>query len=228
MPIVKQKRMIHAPGHGCASICRRGFSLIEMVVVLAILVVLMGSATILSGGSEKARRAATDQVTGMIEQARNAAMVSRSTVMLVIAEPGSLPTNEDRCVVGLLRVEGDWDPSGPGPVSGKLLGRWRPLETGVIFLGQTIGSLANPLDGPKLPIRYTTSRTVEADVRGLAFNARGRLVHPVGSAPGVIRLAEGGYPKGVPTPMRRGPDQRISDTWLKIGRVTGRAYEITP
>lgn len=201
----------------------------EMVVVMAILLILMGSAAMyLSGGSEKARRAATDQVTGMVEQARNTALVSRSTVMFVIAEPGALPTYEDKCVVGLLRVEGDWDPSSPETVSGDLLGRWRPLENGVIFMGGVIGSLANPMDAPKRSIQYATSRTIEAEVRGVAFNARGRLIYPVGSSPAVIRIAEGGYPRGVPTPMRRGSDQRISDTWLKIGRVTGRAYEVTP
>lgn len=200
-----------------------------MVVVMAILVILIGSAAMyLSGGPEKARRTATDQITGMIEQARNAAVASRSTVMLAIAEPGSLPTHEGRCVVGLLRVDDGWDPSGEEPVTGKLLGRWKPLETGVIFMGGEIVGLANPLDQPKMTIRYVTSRAFEAEVCGVAFNARGRLVYPVGASPASLRLAEGGYPRGVPTPVRRGPEQRISDTWLKIGRVTGRAYEVIP
>jgi prepilin-type N-terminal cleavage/methylation domain-containing protein len=229
MPDQKQKVTKHAMRYVRASFHRGGFSLVEMVVVMAILVILIGfAATHLSGGAEKARRAATDQVIGMIEQARNTALVSRSTVMLAIAEPGSLPANDDKCVVGLLRVEGDWDPMSLEPVSGTLLGRWKPLETGVIFMGGAMGSLTNPLDAPEVPIRYTTRRTIEAEVRGIIFNARGRLIHPVGPAPAVLRIAEGGYPRGVPTPMRRGADQRVSDTWLKIGRVTGRAYEVTP
>ena len=219
-------RTLHGGGHGCA---RAGFSLVEMVVVLAILVILLGStAMYMSGGTDKARRAATDQVAGMVEQARKTALVSRSQVMLAIAEPGSLPGHQDKCVLGLLRLEGDWDPKAPGPVAAELLGRWRPLETGVIFLGGDTGNLINPLDLPKLTIRYTTNRTIEAEVRALAFNARGRLIHPVGSAPGVLRIADGAYPGGVTTPKRQGADQRISDTWLKIGRVTGRAYEVTP
>jgi len=206
-----------------------GFTLVEMVVVIAIMVILLGiTAMYMSGGTEKARRAATDQVVGMVEQARNTALVSRSPVMLAIAEPGSLPTHQDKCVLGILRLEEDWDPQASGPVPAKLLGRWRPVETGVIFLDGEMVNLINPIDLPKLTIRYTTNRTIEADVQGVAFNARGRLIHPVGSAAGVLRLADGAYPGGVATPKRRGADQRISDTWLKIGRITGRAYEVVP
>ena len=218
-------RSLPGRSHGHA---HPGFSLVEIVVVLAILVILIGmTAMYMSGSGDKARRAATDQLVGMIEQARNMALVSRSQVMLAIAEPGSLPTHPDKCVLGLLRLEGDWDPQTPGPVPAKLLGRWRPVETGVIFLGGDLANLINPMDLPKMTIRYTTNRTIDAEVHGLAFNARGRLIHPVGSAPGVLRLADGAYPRGVATPKSRGADQRISDTWLKIGRVTGRAYEVT-
>lgn len=215
--------------HAVVSWCRKGFSLVEMVVVIAIVTILIGSASMaLSGGAGKARRVATDQVVGMIEQARSRAMVSRSTVMVAIAEPGALPWPQDNCALGLLQVEGDWDPSSSEPVSAKLLGRWRTLEKGMIFFGGESETLANPLDLPKVTVRYTTNRAFDLDVYAIAFNARGRLVYPVGSVSAVLRMAEGGYPGGVATPVRRGSDRRISDSWLKIGRVTGRAYEVTP
>jgi prepilin-type N-terminal cleavage/methylation domain-containing protein len=229
MPIPHHKTMTYAPPHSSSSFARAGFSLVEMVVVIAMLVMLIGSSAMyVSGRQEHARRTVTDQLVGMIGQARNTAMVSRSTVMLAIAEPGSLPFHEGKCVLGLVKLEAAWDAGGSGPISGVLLGRWTPLESGVILMGGDIGGLGNPLDLPELRIRYTTGRTIEAGVRGVAFNARGRLIHPAGSAPVVMRIAEGGYPGGAPTPLRRGPDQRISETWLKIGRATGRAYEVTP
>lgn len=217
-------RKTPAAGKGCY-----GFSLVEMALCIGILVVLIGfAAMFVSGGSESARRTVTDQVIGQIEQARSIALVSRSTVLLAIAEPGNLPMYADACAIGLLEVDGEWDPLQIGPVSCRLLGRWRPLEKGVIFLGGEMGTLRNVMDGPKVRIRYTAHRTVEADVHGIVFHARGRLAHPAGSAPAVIRLAEGGYPKGVPTPKRRAPDGEISAHWVKIGRVTGRAYEVIP
>lgn len=206
-----------------------GFSLVELVMVAGTIALLLGSASaIVAGGAGKSQRVASDRLAGLVEQARNRAATSRTTVMLAIAEPGGAPEHPDQCALGLLEVAGDWDSMDSGPVEASLLGRWKPLETGMVFLGGNHGGLVNPLDLPKRSVRYATNRTVEAEVTGIVFNARGRMVHPSGAASAVLRIAEGGYPGGVATPKKRGADERISDTWLRIGRTTGRTYEDRP
>ena len=63
-----------------------------MVVVIAVLVMLMTAGVIFfSGTGSQSRKAGTDMLTAMIEQARTKAITSRSFVVLAVAEPGDLP-----------------------------------------------------------------------------------------------------------------------------------------
>lgn len=206
-----------------------GFSLVELTATIAILALLLGAGGMMAqGDSGMARRVATHRLAALIDQARNRAMTSRSTVMLAIACPGKVEEHPDRCVLGLFRIDGAWDDAGTGTVDAKQLGKWQPLDTGLVFLGGGHPECANPLDHPARRVRQSTNRTADVEVHGVVFNHRGRMVHPAGDAPAVLRLAEGGYPGGVPTPKRRGADRRVSDTWLQIGRVAGRVHEVRP
>ena len=71
---------------------KAAFSLIEMVAVIAILVILMtAGVSLMNGTGSQSRKAGTDMLGGMIEQARTTAITSRSHVVLAVAEPGDLP-----------------------------------------------------------------------------------------------------------------------------------------
>lgn len=210
------------PGGG-----RRAFTLIEISVVIAVLVILLVAGVRLLGGTgAQARKAGADLLTGMIEQARTAAITSRSYVVLAIAEPGDLPASDLRCRIGLFRVKPDqWPQSAADSVPAVLLSRWRTLENGVIILGGEVDGLQNPLDAEELTLVYgANNRSVK--VRALAFNPRGGLHHPAGSNPVVMRIAEGGYRNGIATPNRRGDSLAIPENRLKIGRVIARPYRI--
>lgn len=209
---------------------RDGFSLVEMVAVIAVVVILLIAGVNLIGNtSAQARKAASDQITGLIEQARTTAIASRATVILAVAEPGDLPATDERCRLGLFRVEGEWNPeSATGPVTCVLLSRWKPLETGVVLLGSDASGgsepVVNPLSTSELDVSYKTNKTYSVKVHALAFNSRGGLVYPVGSAPANLRIAEGGYRGGKASPNKR--NNSVAENILRVGRVTARPYRI--
>ena len=205
---------------------KSAFSLIEMVSVIALLVMLIvAGVSLLHGTASQSRRAATDLLAGMIEQARTAAITSRSCVVLAVAEPGDLPAGDNRCRLGLFKVEA-WPDSPTDTIKGVLMGRWRTLDTGIVLLGGAVNDVANPLDGTELTISYGTAIPLTVKVHAIAFNPSGALHYPAGSTPVAMRLAEGGYRGGKADPNRRGESGVITESRLKIGRVTSRSYRI--
>ena len=217
MPVIPSRRTSDFPKEPA-------FTLIEMVTVIAVLVILMMVGVNLLGGTgAQARKAGTDLLTGMIEQGRTAAISSRTSVILAIAEPGDLPAGDERCRLGLFKVE-NW-PEHPGePVKAVLMTRWRSLETGVVLLGGADGDVGNPLDAPQLDIQYGSNHSLKVEAHAIAFHSRGGLRYPEGSTPASMRVAEGGYRGGRATPNRRAEAGNISENRLKIGRVIARPY----
>lgn len=205
------------------------FSLIEMVAVIAILVTLMTAGiSLLNGTGPQSRRAATDMLTGLIEQARTAAITSRSTVVLVIAEPGDLPASDERCRIGLFRVD-VWPETETSPmtVKGVLLSRWQTVNSGVILLGGDVDGVANPMDLPQATVTYTGGgKSLSVEVHAIAFTPRGGLQFPAGSTPVAFRIAEGAYRNGKATANKRAGQATVTENLLKIGRVTARPYRI--
>lgn len=200
-----------------------------MIVVISVIVILLVAGVGLLGGTgAHARRAGADMLGGMIEQARTTAITSRSYVVLAVAEPGDLPAGDERCRLGLFKVKmEDWPEDASAPLSAVLMSRWRIFENGVVMISGNIEGLVNPMDEPKLQIRYgSDSKPRNIQVHGIAFNPRGGLHHPAGSTPLAMRVAEGKYHGGKATPYKRGDSQKISENRLKIGRVTGRPYRI--
>ncbi len=201
------------------------FSLVEVVTVIAVIMLLMvAGIELLRDTGTQARRTATDAITGMIEHARTSALTTRSPVVLAIAEPGDLPSDDGRCMVGLFRLE-KW-PDGSAPLDGVLLRRWEALPTGVVLLPGGVSGLRNPRDEPEALIRYVSAKKiVEARCHILAFNARGGLLAPAGSDPVALRIAEGSYRGRQPAANARRAD-RVAENTLKIGRITARPYHL--
>lgn len=204
------------------------FSLIEMVAVIAIMIALMtAGVSLLNGNGSQSRKAATDQLTGLIEQAKSTAITTRSFVVLAIAEPGDLPSGDQKCRVGLFKVE-EW-PAGSenAPVlKGVLLNRWQVLETGIAIVGDKVDGIMNPIDETEVTMEYGGTKNLSVVVHAIAFNARGSLHYPLGSAPIALRIAEGSYRNGKATPFLRGPAKTATENRLKIGRITARPYSI--
>lgn len=208
---------------------RFGFTLIELIAIIAIIVILITAGVgLVRGTGPSARKAGTDLLIGMIEQARTAAISSRTNVVLAIAEPGDLPTGDARCRLGMFKIKPeDWpaDPTG-AELKGELMSRWRVIETGAALIGGEVNGTPNPIDGPELNVIYGGFKPVSVKVHAIAFNSLGRLLYPVGSTPVAMRVAEGIYSSGKATAYQRGDAKTISENRLKIGRVNARPYRI--
>ncbi len=208
---------------------KSAFTLIELIVVIAVMSVLLVSGVSLLGGTgPQSRRAAADLLSGLIEQGRTTAITSRSHVLLAIAEPGDLPAEDERFRAALFEVS-EW-PTGSGPparLDATLLNRWQTINSGVVLIGGTVDGVENPLDGSKIGIRYgAQNRETEIRVHAIAFTPRGGLKLPAGSQPVAFRVAEGGFRGGKAVPNRRGDDGTITETRLRVGRVIARPYRL--
>ncbi len=193
---------------------------------MAVITILLAvGIKILGGTSSQARKTATDALAASIEQARSKAITSRSTVILALAEPGDLPTTDERCRLGLFQVT-NW-PASATTVDAILLQRWQSLPTGAIPYGGDFQGIRNPYDLPELTIRYTSAgKQQQISVHAIAFTPRGGLQWPTGSDPLVMRIAEGGYRSGKAMPDLRGESKGVSENRLQIGRVVARPWRI--
>jgi prepilin-type N-terminal cleavage/methylation domain-containing protein len=208
------------------------FSLIEMVAVIAILATLMtAGVSLLSGTGLQSRKTGTDMLSGLIEQARTKAITSRSNVLLVIAEPGTLPAQDERCRIGMFKVPDNWLDNPDNVQNAELLTRWQTLNTGIVLIPGDVElnntKVPNPIGtNKKMSITYGGTKNLKVSVYAIAFNSRGGLAYPTGSTPIVLRIAEGGYRGGEAKPNKRGDSGTITENRLRIGRVTARPYQI--
>ena len=202
---------------------RPAFSLIEVVAVIAVILLLMTAGIRMLGTtSSQARKTATDTCQGLIEQARASAITSRSYIVLAIAEPGDLPADDDRCLLGLFKLK-EW-PTPATTLDAILLRRWQSLPNGVVLLPGAVMGLRNPRDEPETIIRYQSGQqTIEGRFHIIAFNPRGGLHWPAGSDPLTLRIADGAYRNRQPAANARS-NQSAAENILKIGRLTARPY----
>jgi prepilin-type N-terminal cleavage/methylation domain-containing protein len=212
-----------------------GFSLVEMLAVIAITVILLTAGiSLLAGTGVQSRKTSSDLLAGLIEQARTLAITSRSCVVLAVAEPGDLPGDDERCRVGLFKIP-EWPEgvSSPTALTGVQVSRWQILETGIVLLAGSVGGVMNPIDQPEVTLTYGGAKNLSAKVHFIAFNTRGRLCCPVDPTAVVqpaiaMRIAEGGY-RGSPRKAvanLRGSQRTIAENRLQVGRVVARPYRI--
>ena len=195
-----------------------------MMAVMAIVLALMtAGVSLLNGTAAQSRKAGTDMLSGLIEHARTTAITSRCCVVLAIAEPGDLAVGDECCRIGLFKVDSEWPDASqtPNPLECTLLSRWQILNSGIVLIPDA-SNLA------EISLAYGGPKNLSVRAHAIAFHSRGGLHYPAGSTPITIRIAEGSYRGSppLPTPNKRGPEQKISENRLKIGRVTARPYRI--
>lgn len=208
--------------------CRPAFSLVELSVVIAILLTLATAGAQLLGHTEiQTRKAGTELLTSLIEQARNTAITSRRHVILAIAEPGDIANTDERCRLGIFKVD-----SWPDPFDGEISkavqkGRWRALEAGLTISGGNLDGLDNPLDAPEIALQYgSESKPRSAKVHAIAFNPRGGIILPASANPVLMRVAAGSYRDGKAIPRHNGKNGTVAEQKIKVGRITARPYRI--
>jgi prepilin-type N-terminal cleavage/methylation domain-containing protein len=195
---------------------RAGFSLVELIVVIAIVVILLGAGLSLFGRSRgHALRTGTEQFASLVEQARTSAITRRRPVVLAIAEPGVGDFGDDRCRVGLFELD-KWRPGEAN--DGRLIQRWQPLPTGIALVGGEVDTLANVKDEDKVSLTWKAGNA-SAEMPALVFGPRGGLIGPAGSESVVVTFAAGVYRDGqvVVTGKERGKV-------VRVGRVVARPW----
>lgn len=214
------------PNHWRSAPKHPAFSLVEMAAVIGLLVMLsVAGFSVLHGTADKSRAAGLNLLAGLVEQARAAAIASRSHVVLAVAAPGDLVSGDERCRLGLFHLD-SWPDASSLTVNGVLMSRWHPMDTGVVLLGGQVDGLDNPMDAATLTISDGATVPRQFTVHALVFDPRGGLVYPVGSMPVAMRVAEGGYRGGQPVPCQRNTAGRVSESRLKIGRLTAYSYRL--
>lgn len=197
-----------------------------MVAVIAVLAILMvAGIKLLDSHASQSRRVAVDLLEGMIEQARTTAITSRSYVVLAVVEPGNLAAGDERCRLGLFKVEAFPD-SVTDRVNGVMLSHWRTMDPGIALIGGDVDGVENPMDAPEVTISFGCSRPQSVKAHAIAFNVCGGLHYPAGSTPVAMRIAEGAWRNGMSIPNHRDGPNRIPESRIKIGRVVARSYRI--
>jgi len=206
---------------------RQGFTMVELLAVIAVVSILLvaGSAA-LRNTPTQARKTSMDSMLSAIEQARTHAIAKRTHAVLAVVEPGdALGGNPGVQQIGLFEVTA-WPDNETTDITSLdvvQVGRWQSVEKGVILIDGSPPStpLANALDAAPITLRLSGG-TREMRARVMVFHPRGGLRLPAGSAPVVLRLAEGGIRGGEAIPIRR--NGNIAESTLRVGRVIARPY----
>lgn len=215
--------MTSPPTHSRPPIPQRGFTLIEIAAVIAVLVTLITvSLSLLNNTGTYSRRTATQLLTSLVAQARTYAITSHCEVALAFAEPTDLPSSAGRYQLGLFKLTTPLTPA--AQVSGNLIQRWESMNSGIVLFAEDLVGLPNLMDQVKLQITSGGTKNSVLRVHALIFDPRGKLCFPPGSSPLVLRLAEGRYQDGLAIPTRRAGSANITENRLKIGRLSARIY----
>jgi prepilin-type N-terminal cleavage/methylation domain-containing protein len=210
----------------------RAFTLIEMVVVMAIITTLMIAGTsLLSGRGPQSRRTGTDMLCGLIEHARTTAMTTHSEILIAIAEPGDLPGSDGHARIGLFRkIVSTASKSITTVDHYDRISRWQIFQTGVVILGgkpavTQLDGAQNPMDEPKQEF-IDSRQNLKMTMHAISINAGGSVIIPDGSGSIFFRISEGSYRDGKAIPNIPKGMQVTPENLLKIGRVIARPYQI--
>jgi prepilin-type N-terminal cleavage/methylation domain-containing protein len=162
---------------------RRGFSLVELLAVMAVIAVMMSLLlpSITGFGGTTARKGAVNTVMGTLEQARVAALESGRNVMVVFARP-NVP---ERDALMVLR-----EPEDPTE-NYEALTRWIRLPEKVLLhdpgAGGSLFAVPPPADlESRLPVPKPPGTVKDLSV--ITFNSSGAVEFPSGSQPSNLRV----------------------------------------
>jgi prepilin-type N-terminal cleavage/methylation domain-containing protein len=196
--------------------CSSGFSLVELLSVIAIIAIMMTLvAPAISGfGGAGARKGAVATVMGTLEQARVAALESGRDVMVVFARP-NFPERD--ALIVLREPEDDTKPY-------EALTRWIRLPQKVIIqkpnAGESVVTAGTPngldlLNQAKMPVPLPANMTEDLSV--IIFNSSGSVEFPTLRENRNIRVTEGVRgANGQEAPTITGFDM------VSVARFTGR------
>lgn len=206
---------------------RPAFTLLELLVVMALLVLLAGLAQVsMSASPGDERRMACDQLIAMVERARTIAVVRRSTVVLGLDSPDGSGPRDAVGRVALFQI-GSWPCERDESLPAEMLTRWLPMGRGVVFHAGAVDGMVNPIDEEPCSLKLGPDGGDCIKVKALVFDKSGRLVYPEGLLPAVLRLAEGHVVGGRLVAWERGASGVVAEDRVWVGRHSGRPHWIS-
>lgn len=203
---------------------RGGFSLVELLAVVAILMLLMAVAvTTMMPTAARARQAARAMLEGQLARTRSHAVSAGVPTALLFAG-----YQADGGIAGRATavVEVEWDDQAAAWKSKRVLSRWEAMPGQVVFFP---GAVANC--GPTLmdrPQVLAARGPSGADVSGpfLLFGPNGGVEWPAAGEPLVVAFGSGAVQGGGVQATEKGPDGVPVHDRLLLSRLTGRSREM--
>ena len=202
------------------------FTLIELLVVMLVMAMLiLVGVSAMDGGKAYERRVCTNELLGVLDQARSRALIHGRQVAVAIVDPGDVG-GEDRCRVGLFQIE-NWAGLPTGPVLVEQVSRWHFMHHGVVMCSGDVPGVINPRDAPEL--HWVHGIEDEGmQVHAIIFGAHGDIVYPEGDELVLLRVAEGHYRDGRVEKLKGGRFRAGVENQIRIGRRSGRSYSVLP
>jgi prepilin-type N-terminal cleavage/methylation domain-containing protein len=203
-----------------------GFSLTELLVVLAVLVLLMGAAApTLMKSDQRARQAARELVKGHLQRARSHAIAQGVATAVVIADYAAGEEQGGK-MFGMAEVEWKVDPqqlAGRYQVT-RVLQRWEMLPGTIFVFSQSAAQYARATvmeQACRAPVMLS-GRSVTGVL--IVFSANGQIVSP-SQGPIELLLGQGRVSGGQVVAISKSGQSLACDR-LQINRLTGRARQI--
>jgi len=208
----------------------RAFSLIELLVVMAIISILLVAAIpIFSNSSNSARQASREIVKAHLQQARAHAIASGTATAIAIPVLNSGEALGARGI-SLFEVEnqaGNYIPLKDSAGEDVLLQRWDKLPGNFHFLsGSQISSARKTIvDEPQT--LATNYKSQSLDCHFIVFAPNGQIVRPASGTPILIALAQTARQGNNLTLTQKSAGKPVFDIF-QVNRLTGRTRFIDP
>lgn len=211
------------------TVCLTAFSLIELLVVMAIVMILAGMAVYgLSDSTQNARRTSRELVRAHLQQARAHAIATRSQTALIIPARGSAKLGlRAMSLIEVEHIDGRYVPVKDEDAETVLLQRWEVLPQNFHFVTKSMIEADQPtvVDHEKtLTIQYHNH---EMECHMMVFTPQGQMIVPSSGAPIHIAIAQVARKRET---FRIGHDSDHKPVFdlLLVNRLTAKTRMITP
>jgi prepilin-type N-terminal cleavage/methylation domain-containing protein len=193
----------------------RGFSLIELLTVIAIMSIMMGLLVSTGFGTRPAgsRQGAISQLMGSLEEARMTAIEKNVAVYFGIADTSYPDAEKQLRGYILFRAQTSEEKATSHTEDLVPLSRWDTLPKGFYFDADKFDAVSEAQAGVGLPGNPATVRAIE-------FGSLGQVKSMPAEAVPQLSVVEAIYNDGSKTLLRK--NGGASDFAIKIYRVTGR------